>query len=135
RGSRMSRPRLLGLREPRIRVISRDTGGAFGQKIFVQREDMCLMLAARKVPSPVRWIEDRRENLVSAGQSRHEHGAAALAFDADGRITAARLDFVQDVGAYPTPGPSGALVGRSFPGPYRVPVATFTAASVLTNTV
>jgi carbon-monoxide dehydrogenase large subunit len=127
--------RLLDLPEHRIRVISRDTGGAFGQKIFVQREDMCLMLAARKVTAPVRWIEDRRENLVSAGQSRHEHGTASFAFDADARITAARLDFVQDVGAYPTPGPSGALVGRAFPGPYRVPTATFLAASVLTNTV
>jgi carbon-monoxide dehydrogenase large subunit len=129
--------RLLGLPEHRIRVIMRDTGGAFGQKIFVQREDMCLMLAARKVPAPLKWIEDRRENLLSAGQSRHEKGRASMAFDERGSITAARLDVVQDVGAYPTPAPvgSGALVGSLFPGPYRVPVATFTSASVCTNTV
>ena len=47
------------------------------------------MLAARKVPAAVKWIEDRRENLMSAGQARHEHGAARMAFDDDGTILAA----------------------------------------------
>ena len=41
--------RLLGVPEHKIRVIARDTGGGFGQKVMVQREEMCLMLAARKV--------------------------------------------------------------------------------------
>ncbi|HEY8525331.1 MAG TPA: xanthine dehydrogenase family protein molybdopterin-binding subunit [Acidimicrobiales bacterium] len=129
--------RLLGVPEHRVRVIMRDTGGAFGQKIFVQREDMAIVLAARKVPAPVTWIEDRRENLLAAGQSRREHGDARLAFDDDGRILAARLDVVQDVGAYPTPAPinSAALIGRLFPGPYRVPAGTFTSRSVCSNTV
>jgi carbon-monoxide dehydrogenase large subunit len=129
--------RFLGVAEHRIRVIMGDTGGAFGQKIFVQREDMCVLLAAGKVDAPLKWIEDRRENLLSAGQSRHEHGRASMAFDADGKLLAARLDFVADVGAYPTPSPvaSGGLVGGSFPGPYHVPVATFTAKAVLSNTV
>ena len=43
----------------------RDTGGGFGQKIMVMRDEMCVMLAALKVPAPVKWIEDRRENLMS----------------------------------------------------------------------
>ena len=43
-------PRLLGIGEHQIRVIMRDTGGGFGQKVAPIREDMCLMLAARKVP-------------------------------------------------------------------------------------
>ena len=42
--------RLLGIPEHRVRVIMRDTGGGFGQKVVPQREDMCIMLAARKVP-------------------------------------------------------------------------------------
>ena len=54
--------------EHRIRVIMRDTGGGFGQKILVQRDEMCLMLAAPKVGAPVKWVEDRRENLLAAGQ-------------------------------------------------------------------
>ena len=66
--------RLLGMPEHRIRVVMRDTGGGFGQKIMVQRDEMCLMLVAPKVGAPVKWVEDRRENLLAAGQSRHEHG-------------------------------------------------------------
>jgi len=128
--------RLLGLPEHKIRVITRDVGGGFGQKVVPLREDMCLMLAARKVPGPLKWVEDRRENLLAAGQARHEHGTARLAFDADGMLLAASLDHVQDVGAYPTPWPvgTGAATGMLFPGPYRVTAGTFSHASVFSNT-
>jgi aerobic carbon-monoxide dehydrogenase large subunit len=129
--------RLLGMPEHRIRVVMRDTGGGFGQKVMVQRDEMCLMLAAPKVGAPVKWVEDRRENLLAAGQSRHEHAAVTMAFDADGAIQAAYIDFVSDCGAYPTPWPVGpsAAVGSLFPGPYRVPRAGFTAKTIYTNTV
>jgi carbon-monoxide dehydrogenase large subunit len=129
--------RLLGLPENRIRVVARDTGGGFGQKTVPMREEMCLMLAAQKLRAPVKWIEDRRENLLCAGSARHEHGTATLAFDEDGRILAARIDHVQDVGAYPTPWPVGvaAAVGMIFPGPYRVPAASWSTTSVFSNTV
>ena len=63
--------RLLGLPAQHVRVIVRDTGGGFGQKVVPLREDMCIMLAARKLPAALKWIEDRRENLMSAGQARH----------------------------------------------------------------
>ena len=129
--------RLLGIPEHRIRVVMRDTGGGFGQKIMVQRDEMCVMLAARKVAGPLKWVEDRRENLLAAGQSRHEHADVRMAFDADGVIQAAGIDFVCDCGAYPTPWPVGtaAAVGMLFPGPYRVPRASFRARAVYTNTV
>ena len=129
--------RLLGIPEHLVRVITRDTGGGFGQKVMVQREEMCVMLAARKVGAPLKWVEDRSENLLSAGKSRQEHGDARLAFDSDGTIQGAFIDFVQDCGAYPTPWPVGtsAATGMLFPGPYRVPMAGFTAKTVYTNTV
>jgi aerobic carbon-monoxide dehydrogenase large subunit len=129
--------RLLGMPENLIRVVMRDTGGGFGQKIMVQRDEMCLMLAARKVKAPVKWVEDRRENLLAAGQSRHEQAAVKMAFDADGLIQAAQIDFVSDCGAYPTPWPVGtsSVVGAMFPGPYRVPRASFTSKAMYTNTV
>ncbi|GAA2403171.1 hypothetical protein GCM10010191_08440 [Actinomadura vinacea] len=76
--------RLLGLPEHSVRVIMRDTGGGFGQKVVPQREEMCVMLAARKVPVAIKWIEDRRENLMAAGQARHEHGRTRMAFSGDG---------------------------------------------------
>lgn len=128
--------RLLGIPAQGVRVIMRDTGGAFGQKVVPMREDMCILLAARKVPAALKWIEDRRENLMSAGQSRHVDGTVRMAFDDDGKILAADIDFVQDVGAYPTPYPvlTTAAIGMFFPGPYRVPKASFNYKTVFSNT-
>src|SRR6185437_5304610 len=116
-----------GAPEQKVRVIMRDTGGGFGQKVMVQRDEMCIMLAGPKVGAPLKWVEDRRENLLAAGQSRHEHGRVTMAFDADGAILAEHIDFVADCGAYPTPWPvmPAAAVGALFPGPYRVPRAGF----------
>jgi aerobic carbon-monoxide dehydrogenase large subunit len=129
--------RLLGVPEHRVRVVARDTGGGFGQKVMVQRDEMCIMLAAPRVGVPVKWVEDRRENLLAAGSSRHEHADVAMAFDASGAVQAVRIDFEQDCGAYPTPWPvmTAAAVGAIFPGPYRVPQATFTTKTFYTNTV
>ncbi|BCO38032.1 xanthine dehydrogenase [Mycobacterium heckeshornense] len=128
--------RLLGIPAQRVRVIMRDTGGGFGQKVVPMREDMCIMLAARKVPAALKWIEDRRENLMSAGQARHIDGTARMAFDDDGTILAADINFTQDVGAYPTPYPvlTTAAIGMFFPGPYRVPKASFSYRTVFSNT-
>jgi carbon-monoxide dehydrogenase large subunit len=129
--------RLLGIPEQRIRVVMRDTGGGFGQKVMVQRDEMCLMLAAPKVGAPVKWVEDRRENLLAAGKSRQEQADVMMAFDADGVIQGAYIDFLQDCGAYPTPWPvsTAAAVGMLFPGPYRMPRGGFTCKAVYTNTV
>ena len=128
--------RLLGIPAQRVRVIMRDTGGGFGQKVVPMREDMCILLAARKVPAALKWIEDRRENLMSAGQARHVNGYARMAFDDHGTILAADIDFIQDVGAYPTPYPvlTTAAIGMFFPGPYRVPKASFNYKTVFSNT-
>ncbi|MEZ5143463.1 MAG: xanthine dehydrogenase family protein molybdopterin-binding subunit [Acidimicrobiales bacterium] len=129
--------RVLGVPEARIRVIARDTGGGFGQKVVPAREDVCLWLAARKVRGAIKWVEDRRENLLSGGQARRSAGEAVMGFDAEGTIVAARIDHVEDVGAYPIPWPvdTGSSVGMLFPGPYRVPTGAFTHRSVFTNTV
>src|SRR3954449_2330838 len=128
--------RLLGIPAQGVRVIMRDTGGGFGQKVVPMREDMCILLAARKVPFALKWIEDRRENLMSAGQARHVDGKARMAFDDEGNILAADIDFTYNIGAYPTPYPvlTTAAVGMFFPGPYRVPKASFNYKTVFSNT-
>jgi carbon-monoxide dehydrogenase large subunit len=128
--------RLLGIPAQGVRVIMRDTGGGFGQKVVPMREDMCIMLAARKVPAALKWIEDRRENLMSAGQARHVDGNVRMALDDDGTILAVDVDFTYDIGAYPTPYPvlTTAAVGMFFPGPYRVPKASFNYKTVFSNT-
>lgn len=128
--------RLLGIPAHNVRVIMRDTGGGFGQKVVPMREDMCIMLAARKFSAPLKWIEDRRENLMSAGQARHVDGNVRMALDDEGTILAVDIDFAYDVGAYPTPYPvlTTAAVGMFFPGPYRVPKASFNYKTVFSNT-
>jgi carbon-monoxide dehydrogenase large subunit len=129
--------RLLGIPEHRVRVVMRDTGGGFGQKVMVQRDEMCVMLAAPKVGAPLKWVEDRRENLLAAGKARQEHGDVTMAFDGDGLLQAVHIDFVADSGAYPTPWPvmTSAAVGMIFPGPYRIPRSGFSAKAIYTNTV
>ncbi|MFE7740657.1 xanthine dehydrogenase family protein molybdopterin-binding subunit [Nocardia sp. NPDC057455] len=129
--------RLLGIAEHQVRVIARDTGGGFGLKQVPLREDACVLLAARKLGTAVKWIEDRQENLMAAGMSRHEHADVRMAFDGEGNILAAAIDHVQNVGAYPTPSPltGGVVVGILFPGPYRITDASFTAKFLYSNTV
>jgi carbon-monoxide dehydrogenase large subunit len=127
--------RVLGLPEHRIRVIMRDTGGGFGQKVLPTREELSVVLAARKVPAPIKWIEDRRENLLAAGQARHENGAVTMGFAEDGTILGAKIDHSEDIGAYPIPYPlfTGMAVGMIFPGPYKMPTGAFTHRSVFSN--
>ena len=129
--------RLLGIDEHQVRVIARDTGGGFGLKQLPLREETCVLLASRALGVPVKWIEDRQENLMASGLARHEKADAAMAFDADGRIVAASVDHVQNVGAYPIPSPitGGVVVGILFPGPYRITDAAFSAKFVYSNTV
>jgi aerobic carbon-monoxide dehydrogenase large subunit len=128
--------RLLGIPEHRIRVVMRDTGGGFGQKIMVQRDEMCVVIAGYVLGVPLKWIEDRRENLLAAGKSRREQAEVRVALDDAGVIQAVGIDFTSDCGAYPTPWPvmTAAAVGALFPGPYRVPQASFSARTVYTNT-
>jgi len=97
---------------------------------------MCLWLAATKVPVAVKWIEDRRENLMAAGWSRHEHGTVRMAFDDQGIFQAVHIDFLSNAGSYPTPWPAmpATMVGLVFPGPYRVAAAGYRLRSVYTNT-
>ncbi|MCL2585173.1 MAG: xanthine dehydrogenase family protein molybdopterin-binding subunit [Streptosporangiales bacterium] len=134
---RLFASRLLGVPEHKVRTITRDVGGGFGQKVVPQREEMCVLLAVRKVPGPLKWTEDRQENLLSAGQARHEHGDVRMAFADDGTMLATSIDHTDDVGSYPTPWPvgPGIAVGMMFPGPYRVAAGTFKHTSMFSNTV
>jgi carbon-monoxide dehydrogenase large subunit len=119
--------------EANIRVTARDVGGGFGQKMFVAREECAIVLAARAVGGAVKWIEDRRENLISAGHSRNEQGTVKVAIDDDLTITAISIEHVADVGAYP---PCPAILDPTLlPGPYKIPRMGFSMAMVWTNTM
>ena len=89
-----------GIREARIRVVVPDVGGAFGQKIPAHAEEIAVVLAARVVGQPVRWVEDRLENLQAAPHAKEQIVDAELALAADGTFLAMRARIVGDAGAY-----------------------------------
>jgi carbon-monoxide dehydrogenase large subunit len=125
--------RYLQVPEGRVRVHARDVGGGFGQKMFVFREECAVVLATRLLGRPVKWIEDRRENLIAAPHSRNELGRVRLAIDDDRVIQAIAIDHVADVGAYP---PCPAVIDPELlPGPYKIPRLGFSMAMVWTNTM
>ncbi|MGY1812268.1 xanthine dehydrogenase family protein molybdopterin-binding subunit [Blastococcus sp. SYSU D00820] len=127
----------LGLPENRIRVVAPAVGGAFGPKDFIFPEDVCVAWAAIRLRRPVRWIEDRRENLTAAPQAKEQVLELELAADANGCLLAARGRFTGDTGAYSYSAPGGlidfALTAQGLPGPYRMGCYAFEIAGVLTN--
>jgi aerobic carbon-monoxide dehydrogenase large subunit len=129
--------RVCGIGENRVRVEFGDVGGGFGQKMYPTREEASVLLAAKAVGRPVKWIEDRRENLMTANQARHDIATLTMALDADGLILAATFDLLEGVGSYPAGGGTGAggmLVSLMFTGPYRIPKVGFGSRTVFTHT-
>ncbi len=124
--------RYLDLPEANVRVTARDVGGGFGQKMFVFREECAVVLAARRLGRPVKWIEDRRENLIAAPHSRNELGRVRVAVDGEGLIQAITIDHAADVGAYPAC--PAVMDPTLLPGPYRIPRLGFSTSMVWTNT-
>lgn len=126
---------VFGLAAHQVRVLAYDVGGGFGLKVHPNRDEIAIIAAAKKCGRPVKWIEDRMENLIASNSAREESAKVRFAFDKDGRILAASFDYQGDVGAYAWhagPGPKAAEV---FPGPYRIPKYAFRARAYYTNTV
>src|ERR1044071_2542436 len=100
-----------------------NTGGGFGIRGELYPEDFLVCLAAMRLARPVKWIEDRRENLMAANHSRQQHHRARVAVDAEGRVLALEDEFYLDQGAYVRT--HGARVLEMtismLPGPYRIP--------------
>ena len=115
--------RMLGVPEQLVRVRIGDVGGGFGQKYFCQRDELAVIAAARKLGRSVKWIEDRRENLIASNHARADRITVSMALDAEGHILGVRLDHIEDCGAWPMGGTGGIgpFVAMLFPGPYRVP--------------
>ena len=128
---------LLGLAHGDVRVRCGDIGGAFGSKGQVTREEVALCAAARVLGGSVRWIEDRTENLTTAGQAREDTIELSAAVAADGEVLGLRADLVVDQGAYPAVPYSSSLfttlVKMLLPNCYRIGVYRFTGTVVATN--
>jgi carbon-monoxide dehydrogenase large subunit len=89
---------MLNLPEESIRVVCPDMGGSFGGGIY--NEEILVAFASRFLGRPVRWIEDRQENLLNARHSRDQIHDVEVAFDDRGRILAFKDRFLVDTGAY-----------------------------------
>ncbi len=118
----------------RLRVVAEDVGGSFGLKFGASREEVACCAASRALGRPVRWIEDRWENLTVSGQAREESFEVEAAVTADGLILALRVQMVIDSGAYPGFAPLVVdTVREMMPGPYRLEALSFTSSGVVTN--
>ncbi|PYN98654.1 MAG: xanthine dehydrogenase [Candidatus Rokuibacteriota bacterium] len=90
----------LGLPHHKVRVIAPDLGGGFGTKASGYPEDHLVPIAAIVLNRPVKWVEDRREHMMSAAHARHQVHAISLAARRDGTIVGLRDRIWLDLGAY-----------------------------------
>ncbi|HWD03533.1 MAG TPA: xanthine dehydrogenase family protein molybdopterin-binding subunit [Amycolatopsis sp.] len=125
----------LGLPEHQVSVVCPDVGGSFGQKLVAYREDVAVAAVARQLGRPVRWREDRRENLLSALHAREDEVDLEVAFTAEGVVQAVRARLRSDFGAYAYfPGNYMLqVVGMMIPGPYRFQDFEYDLKVVLSN--
>jgi len=127
----------LDLLESRIRVIAPAVGGGFGAKMHLYPEDVAVCLLAMRLGRPVKWFEDRRENLLSGSHAREHVNRIEAAAKRDGTILGFRARLVCDVGAYSLYPTSAALEPQTaagiIPGPYRVLGYSYDTYAVATN--
>jgi carbon-monoxide dehydrogenase large subunit len=125
-----------GVPEHKIRVISPDLGGGFGNKVPIYPGYVCAIVGSMITGRPVKWMEDRSENLMSGSFARDFHMRGELAGTRDGRIRAVRVRVLADHGAFngtaqPTKYPAGFF--GVFTGSYDLEAAYCQVTGVYTN--
>ena len=126
----------VGLSEERIRVISPDIGGGFGGKVPVYPGYVIAIAASFLIGKPVKWIEDRSENLQADSFARDYHMTVELASTKEGKMTGLRIKTLADHGytdaaANPSKFPSGLF--SIVTGSYDIPTAFTEMDAVYTN--
>jgi aerobic carbon-monoxide dehydrogenase large subunit len=124
----------LGMDADKVRVLAGDIGGSFGLKIGASREEQAVAAASRHLGRPVKWVEDRGENLTVSGQAREESFDVRAAISNDGDLLGLDVQMVIDTGAYPGMGglvPS--IVEAMLPGPYKLAALGFESTGAITN--
>jgi carbon-monoxide dehydrogenase large subunit len=127
---------VAGLPEENIRIVSPDIGGGFGNKVPVYPGYVVATAASLLLGRPVKWIEDRTENLISTGFARDFHMHGEMALKDDGTMTGLRVSLLADEGAFHADAqPSKFKVGlfHIVTGSYDLPAAHVTADGAYTN--
>ena len=127
----------LGLTQSRVRVIVPDVGGGFGLKVHVFPEDVAVAAAARRLRRPVKWVEERQENLGATVHAREGRVTVDVAADRTGRVRGLRARVISDGGAYHIYPLTAALeplgAASILPGPYRIEAYAWDALAVRTH--
>jgi len=124
----------LGRTDAKVRVIAPDVGGGFGEKGAVYPEEILVPYLAILLGRPVKWIEDRQENML-AFQARGHTVDVEAAAKADGTILGMRVKIVADLGAFflsATP-LVPMLASQRIAGPYKTPAMGVEVLGALTN--
>jgi carbon-monoxide dehydrogenase large subunit len=127
---------VAGLPEQKIRIVSPDIGGGFGNKVGIYPGYVLAVVGSIVTGRPVKWVEDRAENLMSTSFARDYHMHTEIAATRDGRIQAVRVHVLADHGAFnntaqPSQFPAGFF--HIFTGSYDYPAAHCTVTGVYTN--
>jgi len=123
--------------ENKLRVIAPDVGGGFGSKIFIYPEEIVCLWASRKTGVPVKWVADRTESFMADAHGRDHVSEVSLAFDADNRIIAMKVDTIANFGAYMSLFSSAVptyLYATLLSGQYDIPAIHANVRAVYTNT-
>ena len=125
-----------GIPENKIRVLSPDIGGGFGNKVPIYPGYLCAIVGSMLSGRPVKWVEDRSENLMSTSFARDYHMHGEIAASRDGTIRAVRVHVLADHGAFngaaqPSKFPAGFF--GVFTGSYDLTAAYCHVRGVYTN--
>jgi aerobic carbon-monoxide dehydrogenase large subunit len=126
----------LGLPQHQVRVIVPEVGGGFGSKLNIYPEEALVSFAAMKTGHPVKWIEDRSENLVATIHGRDQIDDIEVAATRDGKVTGLKVHVISDLGAHLQFFTDVIAIGFTLPmlsGCYDIPVVYGSCDTVLTN--
>jgi carbon-monoxide dehydrogenase large subunit len=125
----------MGLADDAVEIVENDVGGGFGARGEFYPEDFLIPFAARHSGRPVKWTEDRREQLMTLNHAREQECDVEIACRRDGTILGLRGHAYSDVGAYMRT--NGAISARNvaqfMSGPYRIPNIDIDVSLQLTN--
>ena len=128
----------VGLPQHQVRVIVPEVGGGFGSKLNVYPEEIVAAFAAMKTGHPVKWIEDRSENLAVTIHGRDQVDYVEVAATRDGKVTGLKIYGISDMGAYSQLFTDVIMIALGFPvscGCYDIPNLYLSGDIVFTNKV
>ncbi len=126
-----------GIPEHKVRIVSPDIGGGFGNKVPIYPGYVVAAAASYVLEEPVKWIEERSENIQTTGFARDYDMKGEIAATEDGEIQAVRTDVLANHGAYnavaqPSKFPAGFF--NIFTGSYDIDTAYGSLSAAYTNT-